>query len=264
MMYRVSRYYPGVLLRYFVTSRVRRELLRLLWADAAHGSVSEMARQARASFAAVHRELEAMRAANLAVCERVGNRLAYRSNEEHRQAALLRRLVREMPPETSALREREEGEVRSWLRAAGAPLGAPVTGGRLPPLEEALAAGLSLAHRDATVARVLPLVLWRQRDRLDLDKLARAATRRNERPALGCFLELAGRLGGDARLVTAANRLRDRRRHRAQLFFTRAQGPMAAAAARRNTPAVARKWGYLMNMGLDSFASAFAKHALTA
>jgi hypothetical protein len=36
---------------------------------------------------------------------------------------------------------------------------------------------------------------------------------------------------------------------------------MALAAARKNTPRVARRWGYLMNMGLDSFASAFAKHA---
>jgi len=35
---------------------------------------------------------------------------------------------------------------------------------------------------------------------------------------------------------------------------------MALAAARRKTPPVARRWGYLMDMGLDSFASAFAKH----
>lgn len=248
-----------MLLRYFVTSRVRRELLRLLWAKAARGSVSELARRAGASFAAVYRELEAMRTADLAVCERVGNRLVYQASEEHRQAALLRELVQGMEGETPEPHDQER-EVRSWMRAAGAPLGAPAVRGSMPPLEEALAAALSLAHRDATVARVLPLVLWVQRDRLDLDELARAATRRNERSALGCFLELAGRLGGDAHLVAVANRLRDRRRRRPQLFFARAQGRLATAAARRHTPAVARKWGYLMNMGLDSFESAFAKH----
>jgi hypothetical protein len=35
---------------------------------------------------------------------------------------------------------------------------------------------------------------------------------------------------------------------------------MALALARKKTPAVARRWGYLMNLGLDSFASVFRKH----
>jgi hypothetical protein len=30
--------------------------------------------------------------------------------------------------------------------------------------------------------------------------------------------------------------------------------------AREKTPALARRWGFLMNMELDSFASAFRKH----
>jgi hypothetical protein len=55
-------------------------------------------------------------------------------------------------------------------------------------------------------------------------RLLREATRRDERQALGYFLELAGRLGGEARLVKAAR-------------------------------------GYLMNMGVDSFRSTFDKFA---
>jgi hypothetical protein len=35
---------------------------------------------------------------------------------------------------------------------------------------------------------------------------------------------------------------------------------MALALAGKRTPSLARRWGYLMNMDLDSFASAFAKH----
>ena len=50
-----------MLLPYLVTSRARRDLLRLLWAERAEGNVSELARMARVSFAAAHRELEAMR-----------------------------------------------------------------------------------------------------------------------------------------------------------------------------------------------------------
>src|SRR3972149_406359 len=58
-------------------------------------------------------------------------------------------------------------KVRSWLSAAGAPLLASrPAAGPLPPLEQLLAEGLALSHRDAGLARVLPLVLWLNRGRL--------------------------------------------------------------------------------------------------
>jgi hypothetical protein len=249
-----------MLLRYFVTSRVRRELLRALWGQGATGNVSELSRKARVSFAAAHRELEAMRVAGLALCERVGNRLEYRANVQHAETRLVRDLVKDMNV-TEQRKEQTLGGVRSGLRALGAPLGAAPTRGRRPAAEQVLAAGLTLAHDDATVARVLPLVLWLNRDRVDYDELVRQATHRNERQSLGYFLELAGRLGKDPRLVAAAKPLRDRRRTRLQMFFSKARGEMALASAQSNTPAMARRWGYLMNMGLDSFASTFAKYA---
>jgi hypothetical protein len=108
---------------------------------------------------------------------------------------------------------------------------------------------------------VLPLVLWRQRDHLDFDRLRQEASRRNEGQALGYFLELAGRLGNEPRLVEVSKALRDRRRKRAREFFAGPRGPRAVAASRRNTPREALRWGYLMNMGLDSFRSTFDKFA---
>jgi hypothetical protein len=129
----------------------------------------------------------------------------------------------------------------------------------MPSVEEAVGEALSLSHRDATVARVLPLVLWRQRDELDFDRLIREATRRDERHALGYFLELAGQLGGESRLVETARALRDRRRKKVRMFFAGPHGARALAATRRNTPKEALEWGYLMNMGLDSFRSIFEK-----
>jgi hypothetical protein len=251
-----------VVLDYLVTSRARRVLLRLLWAEGYEGNVSELARKAGLSFAVAHRELEAMHAASLARRERQGNRLVYRANPEHSDAALVRALLKKRvdPPGTGGAGATDE-DVRGWLHGVGAPLGGPPVRGRMPPLEQVFAAALGVAHRDATVARVLPLLLWQRRQDLDLEELVRVATRRNERHALGYFLELAGRLGEDKQLLHVANRLRDRRRSRARLFFDRPHGPLALAAVRRNTPALARKWGYLMNMNLDSFASFFAKHA---
>jgi hypothetical protein len=78
---------------------------------------------------------------------------------------------------------------------------------------------------------------------------------------LGLFLELAGRLGHERTLVQAARRLRADRRRPARHFFEGACGPYAMAAARRNTPRVARRWGYLMNMPVDSFRTLFEKFA---
>jgi hypothetical protein len=133
----------------------------------------------------------------------------------------------------------------------------------VPPVEHVFGEALSLSHRDPTVARVFPLVLWRQRDRLDFDRLFDEARRRDEQQALGYFLELAGQLGGEPRLVKAARTLRDRRRKRARMFFAGPHGPRALAATRRNTPQEALRWGYLMNMGVDSFRSTFDKFART-
>lgn len=246
---------------YLVTSRARRQLLRRLWADGASGSVSALARTAGVSFAAAHRELQAMKAAGLAVAERDGVATVYRANLAHAQAELLTALMaatRSAHADSSA--DSNERRLRGELAALGAPLAGPVSRDRRPPPEHVLAAGLVLAHRRPTVARVLPVAFWRQRSRLDYERLERAATRRNERQALGFYLELTGQLGGDRRLVRRAGGLRDHRRTALQPFFSGGRGVFAMELARKRSPALARRWGFLMNMELESFASAFRKH----
>jgi hypothetical protein len=130
----------------------------------------------------------------------------------------------------------------------------------MPALELVVAEALALSHQDAAVARVLPLVLWRNRAKLDHEELVHQASLRNESQALGFFLELAGTLGSDPRLKAQARLLRDRRRTRVRPFFTRARGRRELALARTRTPALARRWGYLLNMDLASFGSTFDKH----
>jgi hypothetical protein len=232
-----------------------------LWEEGVGGSVSELARKAGVSFAAAHRELAAMRVEGLAKSERAGTALVHRANFAYREAGLVGRLFKDQGASSTPPPAAGGERVRGWLAAAGAPLvvSRPARG-RTPPLEEVLANALGLSHQDAAVARVLPLVLWRHRERLDHGRLARAATRRNERQALGFFLELTGLLGGDPRLASLSAPLQDHRRTRPRPFFTRAQGRMARALAEKRTPALARRWGYLMNMDLDSFGSAFRKH----
>lgn len=250
-----------MLLSYLVPSRARCQLLRLLWVEGVQGSVSDLARRGRVSFAGAHRELESMRVEGLALSERVGAAVAYRANPRYPQAALLRRLLEETEVGPAPLPLADAERVRGWLAAVGAPLlGARLPEEPMPRLEEVLAEGLVLAHRDPTVARALPVALWRQRDRWNHDRLVQAATRRNERQALGFFLDLTGRLGGDPRWSALSNRLRDGRRSRAQPFFSGRKGHLTLALSRKKSPPLALRWGYLMNMTLDTFEAVFAKH----
>ncbi len=202
-----------------------------------------------------------MRRAGLACVERAGAELLYRANGGHPSAELLRQLAMSAEESGEATSPEQDDQLRGWLADVGAPLGVAAPEGRRPPLDEVLASALELAHRDSTVARVLPLVLWRQRGQLDFEELRRKATRRNEGPALGYFLELAGCLGNEPELLDASSRLRDKRRRRASVFFAGSHGPRALAATRRNTPREARRWGFLMNMGVDSFQAMFDKFA---
>ena len=108
------------------------------------------------------------------------------------------------------------------------------------------------------------VAIWRQRDKLDYERLERAATQRDERQALGFYLELTGQLGGDRRLVRRARDLRDGRRTALRPFFSAGRRSFARAAAQEKSPALARRWGFLMNMELESFATAFRKHVRAA
>ena len=148
---------------------------------------------------------------------------------------------------------------RAWLARLGAPLYGKslVEGRRQPDLEAVLSRALKLAHRDATVARVLPIVFLRQRRNLDLDELRRRARRENQARTLGFFLDLTGRLTGDADLRNAAKPLRPKHMPLTDFFKTRSR--LERSLAEANTPEVARDWGYRLNMGMDSFESLLAK-----
>jgi len=174
-----------------------------------------------------------MRAAGLAVAERQGLEAVYRADDRHPEAHVLRRLL--SPPD----RPRQ-------------PVERPPSGSA----EEALAESLVRSHQDEEVALALPAALWREREQLDHRRLVQEATRRNERQALGFFLQLTGQLGGDRGLVLRASTLRDRRRTVLRPFFSRAD---AGDAPKDTSLPLARRWGFLLNVELARFAAAFTR-----
>jgi hypothetical protein len=240
-------------LQFLVTSKVRRRLLSLLWGEKKRGSVAGLANLAGAAFAGVHAELKAMQRWQLVVAHREGGKAVYSANFEHPEATTLQALVasaaRPVLPESSS-----DEPLKRKLVALGAPLGGlePLA---VPPAEQmsTLLQGAQLARRDPVVARCLPLCFWNLRDALDVKAFGDLTSRAEDKHALGFFLELTGELGGDRRLLGLAERLRDRRMTALREFFHSGR----REAAREFD--LATRWGFRMNMGMDSFQTLFAK-----
>jgi hypothetical protein len=249
-----------MLIEYLITSKARRRLLTAICAKRAVGSVSELAREAKVVTSVAHREVAKMELLRLVVVDRSGSAKRVRANGASPHMPLLRRLL----VEGSRIRQGEMNEgddtVRRCLVAYGAPLSGSPKRQRLPALEGVIAEALELSHRDATVARTLPVLLWRNRKNLRMDELVRRAERSGQTQTLGFFLDLTGELSREESWAAAAALLRDRRFRRPVYFFDGAdRSEFTAEAAERNTPEVARRWNFRMNMPLDSFSSMFRK-----
>ncbi len=243
--------------------------MEAFWGAQEQGTASELARLCGVSFAAAYSELEALKEAGLLKVTYQGTQAIYAANEGHEKCRVLRELVateRTGSSETEATIkfpiEDQDRAVRVWLREIGAPL---LVEGRtheaLPGLEKILAAALCLAHRDATIARILPVCLWLKREQLDLERLEVYARRLGETQALGFFLSLTGELSGAQDLSDLGERFRDKRRKKVRAFFKAADSKYNQALAEKNTPELAKHWCFRMNMGLDSFKAAFDRFA---
>jgi DNA-binding transcriptional ArsR family regulator len=249
-------------LEYLLPSKARQGLVTALLHEQESGSVSDLARRAGVTPAAAQKEVDQMLSAGLVVSERDGRRKVVRANARSPQVRALRKLLDQLEREPGDAPNASDELVRAWLGHYGAPLlvSAHVSSQNAPPFEETFVRALGLAHRDATVAEVLPLVLWTQRHNLNLAQLARLATKHDEAQSLGLFLDLTGALARDRALARAAETLRDGRYRRMRYFFTAdARTELSRAVARMHTPKAGRRWHFFMNMPFEGFASHFRK-----
>jgi hypothetical protein len=231
----------------------------LLWAQEGVGSTAQLATEAGVGFATAYRTLQAMQAAGLVVAERRAHARVYRANHGHPLAAALRALVTAPAPPPGDTPEARQ--VRGHLAALGAPVQAEPQS-PTASVEETVVRGVHLAHSDPDVARTLPVCLFRQRDALDPMRLQAQAKHFGEKHSLGFFLDLTAQLSGDRRFATWARPLRDRRFTGRHPFFHAAavlRSPRAQRLAEERTPQVARRWGWRMNLDLETFRSTFEK-----
>ncbi len=103
-------------------------------------------------------------------------------------------------------------------------------------------------------------MFWANRDRLRLAELVRRARRAKEGATLGFFLDLTSELAGSRLFAAAHADLRPERPPSETFFFEGAEKSLVGKELTAlNTPPVARRWRFLMNMPLDSFETLFQK-----
>lgn len=245
------------LLTAIVTSKARRKLLELLWADNVTASVKEFSELASLGFATTHRELAHLAKVGLATKARQGNALRFSANLAHEQAALMRSLV---TTETSAATPLGRRELLESLAALGAPLDAHPRNHQASK-EFVLASAVALSRTDSIVARVLPYVLHKQRHDLRLPLFKHWSRHLGVSQASGMFLDLAGTLGESPKLKRSAGSFHDARRRTTHDFFVAATSAAARALAEQNTSNVSKRWHFRMNMPLSSMQAVFHKQA---
>ena len=130
--------------------------------------------------------------------------------------------------------------------------------------DRALARGAKLARFDGTVASILPVCFWKQRDRIDPKHLLHFAEEEGASDRLYVLLAVTSEVSGDPRFARWAGKPPPVRRPREYFFASDARSDVSKEVARRHTPAVAKRFGFWMNMGLDAFESMFQKHASVA
>jgi predicted transcriptional regulator len=233
----------------------RTAVLHLLLQVGVTASMRELALRCDLSPQAVRKEIEHLERLGLVTTKVRGASKLVTANWDHpANPHLLALLAFDAEPKRTVT----DPEVRESLIAYGAPLlgGHPETHW---PLEETLAHALQLARRDATVMRVLPVVLAKNRHRFDREALVGLARDHKVKAELGMLLELTGDLLGDRSLKEMADGLYDGRCRRWRAF-PETKNRFEAELAKRNTFPIAARWYLRTTMTEDSFRSILGKH----
>src|SRR5258708_24432521 len=147
--------------------------------------------------------------------------------------------------------------VRQALKALGAPLAETDPVVHFAP-EEAVVRAVRLLYADATLLRVLPVVVARRSKAWDWNRFAALATDDSTLRRLGMVVELSGWLAGDSKLRAHARLWRDRLNPGGREYLL--SGLADRMLADQRTPTVAREWGVLVNMSEETLRAFFGKH----
>jgi DNA-binding transcriptional ArsR family regulator len=237
-------------------SRTRSAVLDLLFHQGLTATVSELARRSGLTPRSVAMEVRNLLRVGLVTVEAVGGADLVRPDLRHPAAPHIQGLLH--IPALPATQEARDQQVRESLAALGAPLA-----GQRPQehlgLEDTLLAGLEAARSDGTLLRVLPVVLSKNLGRIDWRVVKEGARSRKLKAELGLLVDLTADLLDKPELRQRVADLHDRRR-RVPRFYPAVRSDFERRLAKERSPAVARRWGFLMNMSVESFRSSLERH----
>jgi hypothetical protein len=238
-------------------AKARRALIDLLFSGAVlEASTSELARRAGLTPRAVAVEVQRLEEAALVEVQAVGPAHLVRPNLRSAAARALSDLVK------AATASQQPAPPDRNVRRSLAAYGAPLLGEEPKPafsLPETLLRGLKAARHDATVLRVLPVVVAKHVKELDWTDLAERARRMNQRAELGMLLDLTADVADLPDLRAHAAKLSDARRKRPR-YFPFLEGTFERQLAAKRSPAAATRWHFLMNMTEEAFREMVRKH----
>ncbi|CAN5513757.1 hypothetical protein BH10BDE1_BH10BDE1_13800 [soil metagenome] len=254
---------------YLLKSPSHKKFLELLVSGSEAYSKADLAKLSGLPYATTHAEVAKLEDLGLVERTNVGKQSGYRMEvpDDLRNALtlLFGLAVRERTESREASPTDEH--VKQALQALGAPVVvAPQTPEASSALskEETFARAALLAKTDPAVARALPVALHQHFESLDLNFLEVLAKKLHSKQEVGFFLELTSELSGLSRLKTESRKFRDRRIVETKSFFEESESKLMRALSERNTPDVARRWKFRMNMSFDTFKSTFDRFSVNA
>ncbi len=151
-------------------------------------------------------------------------------------------------------------DVLWFLEHYGAPIGnVPEIPGRTFSFEEGVAKALLYARMNPTIARAFPVFIVRNVHHFfPFQRLKDAVTQTNQENTFGFFLDLTAILTGNARYSELAAQFPIHKRLE-DFFLSMRQSKYRERLLIRNTPGIAQKWFFRINMRVESFQSTFEK-----
>jgi len=239
---------------YLFGSKELQNLARLVWLEGWQGSVRELSTLSGLSYSTTYETLQRMENFDLVKSSLKGRKRVYVSSLEEEKNQVLRQLLN--------FQSEEPKKHFQSLTELGAPLVGEKPEVTQKVLEELLCQRVKDSKENATLLRVLPLVLLKNQNKLNPHLLLAYANKLGVKQEMGFLLELTNYLANSPPFKKWSKLFKDRRWQKDSFYFLRdhSAGPNKKALVKNRTPSLAKKWFLKLNMDLDSEMSFLKKH----
>jgi hypothetical protein len=245
------------LVGFLFKTQEHQRLAELLWTRGFTASVHELALMSGLPYATAYEFLHKMEKKGLVKKNPKGRATLFSSNLSSEEARSLVKLMRPQQSKKKSLADFDE-------------MNLPLVG-EFPELEkehaqnleELLVKMVSLAKKNSTLLRTLPLLVKRIGTKLDVHQLSYWSKRYQVGRELGFVLVLTSELSKEPKYARLARKFHDKRWSKVTAFLDQ-ESKLSGFQGRlveKNTPELAKKWFLKMNMGLEAFRSHYVKFA---